>query len=188
MKILLRFIFGLTLLSGHASAATIGWGSSPSTINVGDNFSLSISGSGFTSNVDGGGVNFTYDRNILNVTSVTIDGAVWDFGGAGISTGSIDNVAGTVDDIMVNTFGAVIGSFDVASIQFLAVGAGTSALNLTEYALNPWAGGGALINPTMVDGSLTVLAVESVPVPAAVWLFGSGLLALIGMTRRKVNA
>lgn len=28
-------------------------------------------------------------------------------------------------------------------------------------------------------------AVDPVPVPAAVWLFGSGLLALIGMTRRK---
>ena len=29
------------------------------------------------------------------------------------------------------------------------------------------------------------LAVPQVPVPAAVWLFGSGLLGLIGMARRK---
>ena len=27
--------------------------------------------------------------------------------------------------------------------------------------------------------------VQTVPVPAAVWLFGSGLLGLIGMARRK---
>jgi hypothetical protein len=33
--------------------------------------------------------------------------------------------------------------------------------------------------------SLTVLNVSSVPVPAAVWLFGSGLLGLIGIARRK---
>jgi hypothetical protein len=33
--------------------------------------------------------------------------------------------------------------------------------------------------------SLTVLSVNSVPVPAAVWLFGSGLLGLVGMARRK---
>ena len=33
--------------------------------------------------------------------------------------------------------------------------------------------------------SLTVLSVSNVPVPAAVWLFGSGLLGLIGMARRK---
>jgi len=29
------------------------------------------------------------------------------------------------------------------------------------------------------------LAVTSVPVPAAVWLFGSGLLGLVGMARRR---
>jgi len=33
--------------------------------------------------------------------------------------------------------------------------------------------------------SMTVLSVSNVPVPAAVWLFGSGLLGLIGMARRK---
>jgi hypothetical protein len=27
--------------------------------------------------------------------------------------------------------------------------------------------------------------VATVPVPAAVWLFGSGLIALVGMTRRR---
>jgi hypothetical protein len=33
--------------------------------------------------------------------------------------------------------------------------------------------------------SLTVLSVSSVPVPAAVWLFGSGLIGLVGFARRK---
>lgn len=33
--------------------------------------------------------------------------------------------------------------------------------------------------------SLTVLSVSAVPVPAAVWLFGSGLLGLIGIARRR---
>ncbi len=42
------------------------------------------------------------------------------------------------------------------------------------------AGGSAL--PTTVDVDLQVSAV---PVPAAVWLFGSGLLGLIGFNRRK---
>ena len=34
--------------------------------------------------------------------------------------------------------------------------------------------------------SMHVASVESVPVPAAVWLFGSGLLGLLGVARRKV--
>jgi len=33
--------------------------------------------------------------------------------------------------------------------------------------------------------SLTVLSVSAVPVPAAVWLFSSGLLGLVGVARRK---
>ena len=35
--------------------------------------------------------------------------------------------------------------------------------------------------------SMTVTAVNAVPVPAAVWLFGSGLLGLIGVARRKAH-
>ena len=30
--------------------------------------------------------------------------------------------------------------------------------------------------------------VTTVPVPAAVWLFGSGLIGLVGLARRKANA
>jgi len=36
--------------------------------------------------------------------------------------------------------------------------------------------------------SLTVLSVTNVPIPGAVWLFGSGLLGLIGISRRKKAA
>jgi len=43
------------------------------------------------------------------------------------------------------------------------------------FDLNPVAGGG-------FEGELSV---NAVPVPAAVWLFGSGLIGLIGVARRK---
>ena len=33
--------------------------------------------------------------------------------------------------------------------------------------------------------SMTVTSISAVPVPAAVWLFGSGLLGLLGISRRK---
>ena len=173
----------LLLLSGQVSAATLGWGVAPSSINVGDTFSINIIGSDFIDNVDGGGVNFSFDSSILSVASVSIDENVWDFGGAGISTGLVDNATGTVNGLMVNTFADVIGDFDVATIEFLALSAGTSALSLSEYALNPWASAGSTINPDMVEGTLTV-SLSSIPVPAAFWLFGSGLLLLIGKARR----
>jgi hypothetical protein len=36
------------------------------------------------------------------------------------------------------------------------------------------------------NGTLTYSAVSAVPVPAAVWLFGSGLVGMIGVARRKL--
>ncbi len=42
---------------------------------------------------------------------------------------------------------------------------------------------------TIFDGVITIdLEFTAVPLPPAMWLFGSGLLGLIGVARRKVNA
>ena len=40
-------------------------------------------------------------------------------------------------------------------------------------------------NPNFVSGTWVNYSVAAVPVPAAVWLFGSGLLGLAGVARRK---
>ena len=42
-------------------------------------------------------------------------------------------------------------------------------------------------NPNYLIGSALVRDVSAVPVPAAVWLFGSGMLGLIGFARRKAR-
>ena len=44
---------------------------------------------------------------------------------------------------------------------------------------------GGFDGPTEKGYKSDALAVTSVPVPAAVWLFGSGLLGLVGMARRR---
>jgi len=169
------------LVSSHVSASTITWDALSTDVNVSDIFTIDVIGTGFTSNVDGGGINFSFDQSILNVLSVSIDESVWDFGSTGINTGTIDNLNGTVDEIMVNTFSNVTGDFIVASIEVMAVGTGSSLLSLTEYNLNPWASGGSLINPDFVTASVNVTAV---PLPAAAWLMICGL-GLLGFTARK---
>jgi hypothetical protein len=45
-----------------------------------------------------------------------------------------------------------------------------------------------LLGTNLTLGTNGVLSVSSVPLPAAVWLFGSGLLGLIGVGRRKAAA
>jgi hypothetical protein len=39
-----------------------------------------------------------------------------------------------------------------------------------------------------IIGNLTSLTTSPVPLPAAAWLFGSGMIALIGLARRKMSA
>ncbi len=178
-KIIIPF---LLLLSGHVSAATVSWSLTTTNATLNDVFTVDVIGTGFVNNVDGGGVNISFDQNVINILSVSIDESVWDFGGFGISNGVIDNSNGTVNGVMVNTFADVTGDFIIATIEVQAIGQGTSILALTEYGLNPWASAGTLINPDYVDAEVIVSAV---PIPAAAWLFGSGLLLLTGFFKRK---
>jgi len=183
MKNVKKIITLMTLLfSSHLSAATITWEASSTNVNVNDSFTLNIIGTSFSNNVDGGGLDFSFNSSVLNVASISIDENVWNLG-AGISTGTIDNVLGTVNGISVNAWSDVIGDFTVASVTFQAIGSGISGLSLSEWGTNPWASGGSLINPDYVNASVT--AVSAVPVPAAVWLFCSGLTGLIGFAKRK---
>lgn len=173
--------------SGYSQAATITWNTVSSTVNDGEIFTLNIIGTGFAvgEDVEGGDLNLLFDPTVLNVLSVSVD-PVWSF----ISdAGTIDNVAGSVFGIKAYSFASVTENFAIASIQFQTVGIGgsNSALLLSEPALFPWASAGFAINPTFVDGDVAI-AVAPVPVPAAVWLFGSGLLGLVGVARKKAHA
>jgi hypothetical protein len=41
---------------------------------------------------------------------------------------------------------------------------------------------------SLTTTSLTFAAPAAVPLPAAVWMFGAGLMGMLGLTRRKVAA
>lgn len=64
---------------------------------------------------------------------------------------------------------------------------GAGATYVLDYTAVVPTGGFATIAYTLhLEGALTEVA--AVPVPAAVWLFGSGLLGLVGVARRKAHA
>jgi hypothetical protein len=179
MNYYLRVITAFIFTMQAAEAATLQIGPQVSTVEIGDTLTLDIIGTDFPE-TQGGGFSLSYDEEILNITNVTIDEAnTWTFVN---DFGTIDNTNGELNEVRVSDFPGVTGGFTVATIEFLATGLGTSTIELTESIGNPWASSGSTINPTLSNSS----SVQVVPIPAAIWLFGTSLLGLVGMSMRRV--
>ena len=82
---------------------------------------------------------------------------------------------------------AVLQIWDCTTVAGVCTGVNNDAKHPgvpgTEMANGPFAGQHATFKGTTTDAMPA-----TVPVPAAVWLFGSGLLGLVGVARRKIQA
>ena len=82
--------------------------------------------------------------------------------------------------------GTVTQSFQPLSFGFADFFFDSGFTNLTSLSWNQGPNGGnghQFDNIVLFDSTVSIAS--TVPIPAAVWLFGSGLLGLAGMTRRK---
>jgi hypothetical protein len=86
-----------------------------------------------------------------------------------VSTFSLDSAYNLGADPI---FSNIPHSASTATIQFVIQGVGNQDLNDESWAMD----------------NLSVSVVSPVPVPSAVWLFGSGVLGLIGISRRGNTA
>lgn len=110
------------------------------------------------------------------------------------SSGTVDTSLGTIDlnlsDIHMTVTGLLSGDFDLWDSGSSSFAIDSNSYNsVTGEFLYGWSDTATLyysLLPYNVDYSIEVAGTAStVPVPAAVWLFGSGLLGLIGIARRK---
>ncbi len=173
-------------LSVEAASVNFVVDPSATTINgLGQTFSVNILGdfnADDAENLLGGALDLFYDSSILNVVSVNVT-APQDIA---VADGTINNSTGVVDTMGFSSFAGVNGNFAFATIEFITVGLGESALSLADandlvfnfYSDKPPFG-------AAVDVYSTGANVSVVPVPAAIWLFGSALLAGAGLLRRK---
>ena len=182
MKTKLLQLIGATALlfgaGGMALADTVGFNPDPANVNVGDIFSVDIVGIEFTE-LAGGEFDLGFDSTVLRIDSVVI-APHWDFlpNGGGPADGNIWRNVGF--DINDGTEPAS-GNFAIATVNLTALAEGNSSLVILNSF---FADTSVQLFPMLIDGTVNVSAV---PVPAAVWLFGSGLLGLIGIARRKVS-
>lgn len=183
--------------AGMANAALISLVPTPDNQPTGAFFDLTLRGSGFTDaggGTVGGGISLIkWDAGEINLLGVTLLPGFDDIaagGGFGHFGGSIDNLLGEAHNLWAIYNGVTdlqTGSdFDIATLHFQAgpaTASTTVALTVDNDAFI-WADSTGLeqILPTATNGLVNV---QAVPVPAAVWLFASGLLGLVGVARRK---
>jgi hypothetical protein len=147
-----------------------------------------------------GGV-YVFDDTDTSNTTIALT-TVW-------SSGPEGNVVGTIDGSPVGTggvtanldsFSAVNGFFvvegwtlDLSSLLVNGPATGATFLNLSGAGVLTGHGFEATEaiwtfsaeNATSYSMKVTAEGIPAVPVPAAIWLFGSGLLGLVGVARRK---
>ena len=172
------------LMASQANAATVSI--NPASITVGDgaSFSLTVSGADFPETI-GGGFSLSWDANILALTSADVD-LLGQLTTAGWDTSSVSSAAGQLDVLNASFATTFTGAFDILTLDFLALQQGVTTADL---ALNPiqgsdWVAGDFFTAiPVTYEGA--TVTVGAVPVPAAVWLFGSGLIGLVGIARRR---
>jgi hypothetical protein len=131
-------------------------------------------------------------------TTSDLQSVTWDFNSGGLVTtfnspwgGSLGGTSGNFATDGTGTLTSVMNSWWDSSVgsDFLTSGPGTpSNWFLTGYncVYRDTIGSICLQNVTsMLTASNWTPYVSAVPVPAAVWLFGTGILGLIGFSKRK---
>ena len=158
----------------HASGTVL---ITPPAANVtaGDSFAVQVRGSSFTDNVVGGGFDLSFNPSVLRLTSVSVDTVVWEFVS---SNGTINNTLGTLSEVYFNSFRAVLptGNFAIATLQFTALAAGSSALGLSASPNFPFANDLAEVIAVNFQGA--GVTVSAVPEPASMALLTLGLLGM----------
>ncbi len=174
---------GALLIAGQASAATVSVLQTGSSANIGDAFTLTVHGSDFLDDVSAGSISLTWDPTAMTATSTLADVLA-----TNTTLTDIFGVSFLVPgELMVTlaTFGAnLLNPFDFVSIDFVSNTSAQSIVNIAQGDNGLWQDGNLQPIPA-ADVTYVAATVNPVPVPAAVWLFGSGLIGLVGVARRK---
>lgn len=180
---------GALLASSNASAEQLAVEPDNGTVLVGATVAVKLVGRDFFAGTVGGGFSVAWDPALVELVDWHTHGFLGDQSLADANTTPmLDSVAGTLRNASVLSFlfGEDGPDFEVAAFTFKGIAVGMSFIDVSigqfdSGAENRWADNfGALVNPTLHSGSL---AVQAVPLPAALPLFGIALAGLV--TRRR---
>lgn len=127
---------------------------SPASINVaeGTTFALNVVAN-FSAASEGGGVSLRYDPAVLEVLAVNVNRSAWNFVA---NDGEINNVDGSVSNILFSSYQGVSGGAAIAVIEFKSVGKGSSNLTIEQSPMNPFASNGKEMNVSFRNAQVVV--------------------------------
>lgn len=175
---------GLALVTTVSQAATIAIDPTSDSAPMGGTVNYSLTASDFT--LGAGGLTLSYDSAVLTFDGFTFAASAG--GGdnefASLSApGSLNITFGNFSPIAPAIVYPLAPPTLIGTFSFTMDGdiGASSALTMTDYLGGFFDFVNAPITMTYENG----VATNPVPVPAAIWLFGSGLLGLVGIARRK---
>jgi hypothetical protein len=180
---------GALLMASQASAATVFLDPSATTVGVAETFTITAKGSGFTDGVAGGNITLIWDPTVIEATSTLdqiIATAPTGFSDLGFPLPDSTLVSGQLD-LDLGSFSSTTSAFDWFTIGFIAIA--PTPTTVVDITSNIWLDGATFLEidiAGVTDLNATV-TVSAVPVPAAAWLFASGLIGLVGVARRKTQ-
>jgi hypothetical protein len=158
---------------GAVQAASVSLTPSSPSVNLNSTVSFDVILDFSLTPVTSGNFNLNYDTTRLDLSSFSYKTI------SGVTTWAVDTLTdGVVKDIVFS--GPISGPITLGTVTFLATGLGNANL-LTVAAAPGFYDGGDYIIPGYGGASAQISAV---PVPAAVWLMASGLLGVVGLSRR----
>ncbi len=160
-----------------------------SIVSVGDTISVLVKVEDMPA-TDGPSLGLDFDPSVLAFSGVSpVSGSP--FSDVGYS--DTDLLTTEIDFVfaLVPLFGsAASGDFDAFSLIFEAIAVGNSMIALSEDGIfTTWPAtvtAESIAGVTYTNTHVTVQP-SAVPLPGAVWFFGSGLLGMIGLSRCKIQ-
>ena len=211
MRNILSALLGMLLLAGlgQAQASTLTFSDMSSDETLASVLDATLSFDVTAGGADGGDdlLTITLDNQTASPDAYTIDELYFNFTGdssfvgfdsSNTGSGAFSNTVTGADgfgtfDMNITGFGLATGSTEVWEIDL-----GTTGFAMSDFdvlSTIPPGDNEAIAVLKFVQGPLDDSAFgaggvppSEIPVPAAVWLFGSGLLGLVGIARRRKSS
>lgn len=174
----------LTAIGTTATANVISLAPAGQSATIGDTVSFDVN-IDFINTTVGGAFDVFYDDSILSFSSFEFDlGFLGPVADPAFTFLPDDSVSGVLNGIAFGSFDGISGQHLIGTLTFETIDAGVAVLGM-DTNVAPWGGFFSADDASELVVVYGPGKVHVVPIPAAAWLFASGLGLLAGVARRK---